>query len=94
MKVTDVTRSSATLKWSAPSSDGGAPLEGYVIEKRTSTSHRWTRVNRKPIRETEFAYTDLPEGEEYQFRVMAVNEAGIGKPSENTETIKIKAPYG
>ena len=94
MSVFDVSRTTLNLSWTAPRDDGGAPLKGYMIEKRTTYSPRWAKVNRAPIRDTDLQYTDLPEGEEYQFRVFAVNEAGYGPPSEVTPVVKLKDPFG
>lgn len=93
VKMSDVSRSGLTLSWQAPSDDGGAPIKGYYVEKRSGYSHKWSRVNRKPIRDTVCDITDLHEGEEYEFRVLAVNEAGTGEGSDYTPTITIKDPF-
>ena len=55
---------------------------------------RWSKVTRAPIVGTKLGVDDLIEGEEYEFRVLAVNEAGTGKPSLGSGPIKIKDPYG
>ena len=94
VEVFDVSRNALNLRWTAPPDDGGSPIKGYMIEKRTTYSPRWTKVNRTPIKDTTLLYTDLPEGEEYQFRVFAVNEAGYGPPSQVTPVVKLKDPFG
>lgn len=33
-EIIDYDNESVTLKWTPPSSDGGAPLEKYIIEKK------------------------------------------------------------
>lgn len=48
----------------------------------------------QPIRGTDTRVADLYKGDEYEFRVVAVNEAGMGKPSDNTPPVTIKDPYG
>ena len=46
--------------------------------------------NNKP----EVKVTELTEGQEYNFRVKAVNKAGQSKPSEPSDTFKAKAKFG
>ena len=36
---------------------------------------------------------DLIEGEDYEFRVVAENDAGEGKPSDTTGIVKAKDPF-
>ena len=53
----------------------------------------WSRVNRVPIPDTSAAVDDLIEDEVFEFRVMAVNEAGLSKPSDCTSpAVKIEDP--
>ena len=94
LSLPHVSRDGVTLSWSAPMSDGGSPIEGYIVEKCAPGSSRWTKVNRQPIKSTEMNYNDVSVGEEWQFRVTAVNAAGQGKPSEATLAVKIKDPFG
>ena len=75
-------------------SDGGSPIIGYMVEARTAYNPRWMKITRTPIKGTEFIYTDPLEGDEYEFRVVAVNEAGYSKPSNTTALTKIKDPFG
>lgn len=39
-----VTGSDATMNWSAPKSDGGQPLQSYLIEKKETKSPNWDKV--------------------------------------------------
>ena len=93
-KLSDVTRNSVKISWAEPMSDGGSPIIGYVIEARTAYNPRWMKITRTPIKGTEFVYTDPLEGDEYEFRVVAVNEAGYSKPSNTTPLTRIKDPFG
>ena len=93
-KVSDVTRGSAKLTWSEPMSDGGSSVKGYLIEARTPYNPRWSKITRTPIKGLEYICTDLLEGDEYEFRVVAVNEAGYSKPSNATANVKIKDAFG
>jgi len=52
------------------------------------------KVNRDPISRTQQTYSDLVEGTEYEYRVLAENEAGVSKPSDSTGVFVAKDPYG
>ena len=94
LKAHDITKDSLILAWRPPADDGGSPIIGYNIEKKSPYSPRWTKVNREPISNTEAKLTGLNEGEELEFRVSAVNEAGPGKPSDGLGPLKIKDQFG
>ena len=83
-----------TLNWTPPLDDGGAPVKGYIIEKKEQFSTLWTKVNRYDVTDTTFTVTDLKEKSEYQFRVAAENKAGVGKYSEPSDSQVAKPPYG
>ena len=83
-----------TLHWSPPSSDGGSPITGYTIERRDTSKMSWSVANRVPITDTTFNVPNLREGSEYEFRVVAENKAGTGKPSMASQPKLAKAPYG
>ena len=53
-----------------------------------------TLVSRVPadIKDTQFTVKGLAEGHLYEFRVAAVNEAGVGAYAETDEAIKAEAP--
>lgn len=72
------------LKWDPPVRDGGAPISGYIVEKKDKYSPEWL-----PIKEVEgnipkAKVTGLNEGDKYEFRVRAVNKAGPGEASQST----------
>ena len=50
-------------------------------------------MKKDPTEKREISFNDLVEGSDYNFRVSAVNEAGVGKPSEETGVFKAKDPY-
>ena len=89
-EVTEITKDAATLKWTAPAKDGGAPLTGYVVEMKEQGATKWSQVTPKPVKDTEFKVEGLQEGSKYEFRVAAVNKAGQGAPSAASRT----AQYG
>ena len=91
--VDDITKSSCKLSWEPPEFDGGAPITGYLVEKRTGYSSRFSKVNKQPIDSLELQISDLSEGETYEYQIMAVNEAGTGKPSVTTGQFVAKDPF-
>ena len=88
--VEDITKTTANVAWQPPESDGGSPVTGYVLEK--FAFKRWSKVTKKPIKDLFFHLTDLIENEQYEFRVMAVNDAGMSKPAETVRFVA-KLPY-
>jgi titin len=84
-----VTDGTARLSWSAPKSDGGAPISNYIIEMRRSHEYKWQQINVDVVvTSTDFAVPGLSEEVEFVFRVTAVNKAGPGKPSEPSDKVK------
>lgn len=92
LKVSDVTADNCVLTWAPPADDGGAKIEGYVIEKRESSRLVWTNVV-SGLEVTQHKVTKLLKGNEYIFRVMAVNKFGLGESLESEPTI-VDNPYG
>ena len=83
-----------SLTWQKPVSDGGGNIIGYYIEKKEANSENWMRCNNTPVNATIYNVPNLIEDREYDFRVVAVNEAGESKPAETDRRIKVKDPKG
>lgn len=81
------------LKWDAPKSDGGAPITGYIIEKKDKFGSGWEPVLETTGSKPEATVEGLTKGQQYQFRVKAVNKAGPGEPSEATLSHTAKERY-
>lgn len=98
--MVDTTKSSITLAWGKPVYDGGAPIIGYVVEMRpkkpdTSPDEGWKRCNAAAqLVRMEFTATSLDEKQEYEFRVCAQNQVGIGRPAELKDAIQPKEILG
>src|SRR5262249_40023978 len=67
----------ATLSWSAPSSDGGAPVDSYVIEGGSSPSGGGIMEKVGGSRHTA-TISSLTNGTTYHFRVHEENAYGDG----------------
>ncbi|XP_077869357.1 immunoglobulin superfamily member 22-like, partial [Saccoglossus kowalevskii] len=91
-KATETTKTSISLQWTAPTSDGGNPIIGYLVEKKDLRNDKWVMVTKSPLRSIRYTVPKLVEGHEYEFRVSAVNEAGPGKPSSTSEAIMAAPP--
>ena len=89
----DTTPTSVILSWTQPESDGGSPILGYTVEMKDKFSSRWSKVNRDLVQETTLTVPTLKENQDYQFRVVAENKAGPGKPSPEVR-VTAKYPFG
>jgi len=84
--IIDYDNESVELKWGSPKSDGGAPIEKYIIEKKDKNKKDWEKAGEVPGDKTTGKVSGLQEGNEYQFRIVAVNKAGPGTPSDPTKS--------
>ena len=91
--VVDWDKDRVDLEWAPPKRDGGAPIEGYIIEKRPKFGAWEKAAEVQGAHNTNCRVPDLVEGEEYEFRIIAVNKAGPGDPSEASLPIVAKARY-
>uniref|UniRef100_H2YLF7 Uncharacterized protein n=1 Tax=Ciona savignyi TaxID=51511 RepID=H2YLF7_CIOSA len=87
LRVTDVTRSTVSLAWKPPKSDGGLPISEYLVEKRLVGQERQLLATDKMVRDTEVTLEGFSEGDNYEFRVIAKNERGTGPPSFPTKPV-------
>jgi len=70
------------LDWKAPA-DGGTPA-AYKVMRRERPAGAWEEVATAVI--TEATLVEQPKGKELEYRIIAVNKAGDGEPS-NTEMV-------
>jgi titin len=80
------------LTWTRPESDGGDSITGYWIEKREKGYDKWIRTNTNQIQSTSYIVTNLYENRDYEFRVLAENQAGLSEPSKTSKLIQVKDP--
>lgn len=77
-----------------PYHDGGSQVTGYWIEKKERNTILWVRENKIPCLECHYKVSNLIEGLEYQFRVYAMNIAGLSKASEPSRPALALNPVG
>lgn len=71
-----------------------AHLWTCITEKRDAGKELWQKCNATPVPQQIFNVSGLIEGRQYEFRVFAVNGAGISPPSSNTSPVLVQAPKG
>lgn len=87
--VREVGKTMVVLAWTRPEHDGGAKIEGYIIEFQKPGTEEWIRIA-EDVPQTEHQLQGLKEKEEYAFRVKAVNRAGESEPSEPSDSVVCK----
>jgi hypothetical protein len=71
------------LSWKVPA-EGGKPI-AYRVLRRQRPDGSWTDV--ATAIQTRASLTDQPRGTELEFRVLAVNRAGVGEPSNTVVVV-------
>ena len=94
LQAVDITRNSVTLSWFPPSSDGGAAISAYVLERREVSRPTWHKMARVKPHNTTYMATGLSEGAEYVFRVFAENIAGVSLPLTMDGSVLLRRPAG
>ena len=75
------------LKWSPPAKDGGAAISDYVIEYKQASDNAWKTYYDGKSPNTSSTIPGLKNDASYQFRVSAVNSAGVGEKSSSINAI-------
>ena len=68
------------LTWTPPLLDGNTPILDYHVEYRPAVDETWIAFAHPPSPLTARAVSGLANGSAYEFRVMAVNAAGVSDP--------------
>ncbi|XP_073686428.1 myosin-binding protein C, fast-type-like isoform X1 [Garra rufa] len=92
VKCTGVGEDCATIIWEPPKFDGGAPLKGYLMERKKKGSSRWTKLNFDVYESTTYEAKRMIEGILYEMRVFSVNGIGLSAPSLNSKPFMPIAP--
>merc|ERR1719447_1242807 len=95
--IVDWSPNHADMTWDPPASDGGAPITHYIIEMKEKNMGQWVEGKTLTVKEVEALGNKikgkcdgLVEGQEYQFRIRAVNKGGPSKPGPPSESMIAK----
>lgn len=66
----------------------------YILEARMIGKDKFVRLTKETLMDRKYTYDGLREGDTYEFRAIAVNEVGPGKPSFSTKPITCKDELG
>uniref|UniRef100_A0A8D3B244 Myomesin 1a (skelemin) n=1 Tax=Scophthalmus maximus TaxID=52904 RepID=A0A8D3B244_SCOMX len=83
------TDTSVAVLWGA--SKDVRHLVGYYIECSVVGTEVWMPCNNKPVKQTRFVCHGLTTGQNYVFRVKAVNAAGYSQSSPNSDAVVVQA---
>lgn len=48
-QVSNVTKETMTVSWTPPGDDGGAPVLGYILERKKKGGNMWLQLNKDLI---------------------------------------------
>ncbi|XP_007456621.1 PREDICTED: myomesin-1 [Lipotes vexillifer] len=84
LKYSEVRKTSLVLQWKPPIHSGRTPVTGYFVDMKEASAKedQWRGLNEAALKNTYLKVQGLKEGVSYVFRVRAVNQAGVGKPSD------------
>jgi autotransporter-associated beta strand protein len=82
----------ASVTWTAPSFNGGAAITDCIVQYSSNGGGTWTTFDRSASMASSATVTGLANGTAYVFRVAAVNSAGAGSYSVNSESVTPAAP--
>ena len=69
-------------------------MNGYLIEMQKAGTMAWIKCNTTPSLICEYTLTNMPQGEEFKFHVMACNAGGSGEPAEVPGTVTVTEMLG
>ncbi|TWW75574.1 Titin [Takifugu flavidus] len=79
-KVTDYSPSTVSLTWSRPIYDGGAAINAFILEMKEASEEEWITCSSSiGIEDTNYTVNRLRENTEHNFRLSAINAAGVGE---------------
>uniref|UniRef100_A0A673LTJ5 Contactin-4-like n=1 Tax=Sinocyclocheilus rhinocerous TaxID=307959 RepID=A0A673LTJ5_9TELE len=92
--VGDITDRIAQLSW-GPGPDNHSPVTLYIVQARTPFSIGWQAVKTVPDsvpgQMIHATAVNLNPWVDYEFRVVAINNVGVGEPSVSSKPVRTKA---
>lgn len=81
------------LHWKEPTENGGTEITGYYVERCLAGTSRWLRITKEPVTTREYLAEEFVEGNEYCFRIIALNKVGEGPPGPSSQVVEAKDPW-
>ena len=79
--------SAVRLTWTAPVSSGDSPISDYAIQASTDAGTSWVTLSHATTTTTSISVTGLSNLVPQVFRVAAINRAGTGTFSSNSQAV-------
>ena len=92
LHVAKETTSSVSLEWTEPLSDGGSSVNAYIVEMKGPDDSDFHKVGQVDGEKCSYTAAQLVRNSEYDFRVLAENEAGQSIEAATLESaVKLRA---
>uniref|UniRef100_A0A8C2CIF1 Myomesin 1a (skelemin) n=1 Tax=Cyprinus carpio TaxID=7962 RepID=A0A8C2CIF1_CYPCA len=88
----DANKDYVVVTWKQPAVEGSSSIIGYFIDRLEVGTHHWIQCNDTPVKYARFPVTGLTEGRSYTFRVRALNNSGVSRPSRASDPVVAMDP--
>ncbi|KAM7419835.1 hypothetical protein PAMA_016776 [Pampus argenteus] len=87
VKAYDINSDYVLVAWKPPNTVNEAAITGYFVDRCEAGSDTWVQCNDAPVKVCKYPVHGLSVGHSYRFRVRAVNNAGISRPSRKSDKV-------